>query len=325
MLNYNRFCGDKMVNKKQIESFYDYFDEVADILYHNYQKAYIEGMNEAFNFLLDETFEDEYSSEDIEKITILKEQLEGTKFDREEIRKAVQLGMLKGYKHTFSSNSLITPDTIGIFIGYLLQKLYKSKNINSVLDPLIGSGNLVYTVLNHLQSDAKVFGVDNDITKCNLARNLGDLMDYENEMFFQETFTYMDQGFDLVLTDMPISEDIPYFPYQVINHYIEALNPGGFMLSIIENDFFEKKGNDIFKQEIDKKGSIFGLIKLSESLFKSNPKSILIIRRNKEDIKPSKDFLLVDLPSFNELEDFNETIKKIDAWFVRREEDIVWK
>lgn len=65
------------------------------------------------------------------------------------------------------------------------------------------------------------------------------------------------------------------------------------------------------------------MIKLSESLFKSNPKSILIIRRNKEDIIPSKDFLLVDLPSFNELEDFNETIKKIDAWFVRREEDIV--
>ena len=106
MLNYNRFCGDKMVNKKHIESFYDYFDEVAEILYHNYQKAYIEGMNEAFNFLLDEEFEGDYSQEDIEKISTLKENLEKTKFEREEVRKAVQLGMLKGYKHTFSSNSL---------------------------------------------------------------------------------------------------------------------------------------------------------------------------------------------------------------------------
>jgi len=323
MLNYNRFCGDKMVNKKHIESFYDYFDEVADILYHNYQKAYIEGMNEAFNFLLDEEFEGDYSLEDIEKISTLKENLEKTKFEREEVRKAVQLGMLKGYKHTFSSNSLITPDTIGIFIGYILKKLYKSKAINTILDPLVGSGNLVYTVLNHIETDAKVFGVDNDITKCNLARNLGDLMDYENEMFYQDTFTYLDQGFDLVLTDMPISVDIPYFPYQVINHYLDAVNPGGFMLSIIENDFFEKQGSDIFKSEIDKKGHIFGLIKLSETLFKANPKSILIIRKHAEDIEPNKDFLLVDLPSFNDIEDFNTTINKIDTWFSSREDDIV--
>ena len=68
MLNYNRFCGDKMIDKKKIEDFYDYFDKVADILYHNYQKAYIEGMNEAFNFLLDEDFKGEYSPEDNEQI-----------------------------------------------------------------------------------------------------------------------------------------------------------------------------------------------------------------------------------------------------------------
>jgi site-specific DNA-methyltransferase (adenine-specific) len=323
MLNYNRFCGDIMIDKKRIESFYDYFDEVADILYHNYQKAYIEGMNEAFNFLLDEEFKGDYSTEDIEKFSILKDKLENTKFEREEVRKAVQLGMLKGYKHSFSSNSLITPDTIGIFIGYILKKLYKSKEINTILDPLVGSGNLVYTVLNHIETNAKVFGVDNDLTKCNLARNLGDLMDYENEMYFQDTFSYLDEGFDLIVTDMPISEETPYFPYQVINHYIDAVNPGGFMISIIENDFFEKKGNDIFKKEIDKKGNIFGLIKLSETLFKTNPKSILIIRKNSKDVLPIKDFLLVDLPSFSELEDFNKTISKIDIWFKSREDDIV--
>lgn len=323
MLNYNRFCGDIMVDKKQVERFYDYFDEVADILYHNYQKPYIEGMNEAFNFLLDEKFEGEYLMEDIEKISLLKEKLEHTKFEREEVRKAVQLGMLKGYKHTFSSNSLITPDTIGIFVGYLLTKLYKSKSIKSILDPLVGSGNLVYTALNHIEADAKVFGVDHDIVKCNLARNIGDLMDYDNEMFFQDTFTYMDTGFDLVLTDMPICVETPYFPYQVINHYIDAVKPGGYMISIIENDFFEKKGNEIFKKEIDKKGYIFGLIKLSESLFKNNPKSILIIRKTKEGMKPNKDFLLVDLPSFTDIDDFNATINKIDTWFGSREEDII--
>ncbi len=311
-----------MVNKINIEKFYDYFDKVADILYHNYQKSYIEGMNEAFNYLLDDKFENDYLPEDITKITDLKNEITDIDFTSEEVRKSVQLGMLKGYKHTFSSNSLITPDTIGIFIGYLVKKLYSNKTIKTVLDPLVGSGNLVYTVLNYLEMDAKVYGVDNDLLKCNLARNLGDLMDYDNEMFFQDTLSYFDEGFDLVLTDMPLSDE-PYLPYQVINHHLDSLRDEGYFISLIENDFFEKANNDIFKKEVEQKGYIFGLIKLSETLFKNNSKSILIIRKkNRNYVKP-KDFLLVDLPSFNDIDAFNKTIIQIDAWITRKEDETI--
>jgi site-specific DNA-methyltransferase (adenine-specific) len=312
-----------MVNKKHVEAFYDYFDQVADRLYHQYQKPYIEGMNEAFNFLLDETFLGSYSVDTTEYVQTLKNEITSTKFSREEVRKAVQLGMLKGYKHTYSSNSLLTPDTIGIFIGYLLKKLYKDTTVHSILDPLVGTGNLVYTILNHVEIDAKVYGVDNDLVRCNIARNLGDLLEYQNEMFYQDTFSYVDKGFDLIVTDMPISTEIPYFPYQVINHYMDALVDGGYFISLIENDFFEKKGNDIFKQEIERKGIIFGLIKLSDTLFQSNPKSILILRKKGENVSIHKDFLLVDLPSFNDIDSFNRTIVKIDNWFQSREDDIV--
>ena len=310
-----------MINKVNIEKFYDYFDEVADILYHGSKVPYIEGINEAFNYLLDGTFEGEYTEENIEKISNLKTQIVDIDFEREEIRKAVQLGMLKGYKHTFSSNELITPDTIGLFIGYLIKKFYNEKPINAVLDPLIGSGNLVYTVLNYLDKSSKVYGIDNDIIKCNLARNLGDLLDIENEMFFQDTLSYYDQGFDVVLTDMPVSEETPYLPYQVINHHLDGLKAGGYYFSIIENDFFEKQGNDVFKKEIDNKGYIIGLIKLSETLFKSNPKSILIIRKKGEGVQPHKDFLLVDLPSFNDVQAFNKTLQQIDLWISIRKDD----
>ena len=310
-----------MISKLKVEKFYDYFNEVADILYHKYDKTYIEGMNEAFNYLLDDTFEGEYQQEDTEKISELKSFVVDTDFNREEIRKSVQLGMLKGYKHSYSSNALITPDTIGIFMGYLVKKLYNNKEIKTVLDPLVGSGNLVYTMLNHNNSNAKVFGIDNDVLKCNLARNLGDLMDYDNEMFYQDTLSYYNQGFDLVVTDMPIDNEGSYLPYQVINHHLDSLNDGGYFISLIENDFFEQKGNDVFKKEVDKKGYIYGLIKLSESLFKTNPKSILIIRKKGPEVTQHKDFLLVDLPSFNDAEAFNNTINQIDTWISSREDE----
>ena len=54
-----------MVNKKHIEMFYDYFDGVADLLYHEHKKSYIEGMNEAFNYLLDSTVSGTYKEEDM--------------------------------------------------------------------------------------------------------------------------------------------------------------------------------------------------------------------------------------------------------------------
>ena len=64
------------------------------------------------------------------------------------------------------------------------------------------------------------------------------------------------------------------------------------------------------------------MIKLSESLFKNSPKSILIIRKKGKEVREVKDFLLVDLPSFSDLEEFNNTINKIDSWFQNRKDDI---
>lgn len=310
-----------MINKLNIEKFYDYFDLVANLLYSNYQKTYLEGMNEAFNLLLDDNFKEEYKIEDIEICREAKSNISSVSFEREEVRKGVQLGLLKGYKHAFQSNSLITPDTIGMFIGYLVERLYKNQKLDSILDPAIGSGNLVFTLLNHIKKDVKVFGVDNDLLICNLARNVSDLLEYKNEIFYQDSLTYFDQGFDLVVTDLPIIDDEDYLPYKMINHHLDGLVAGGYFISLIENDFFEKKDMKVFQSEIEKKAYMFGLIKLSETLFKNNPKSILLIRKKEKDEVPPKKFLFVDLPTFSDTEGIRNSIIKIDEYFKSREEE----
>ena len=121
---------------------------------------------------------------------------------------------------------------------------------------------------------------------------------------------------------MPLSEE-PYLPYKVISHHLDSLKEGGYFISLIENDFFEKENNDIFKKEVEEKGYIFGLIKLSESLFKNNPKSILIIHKKSMNLRKSKDFLLVDLPSFNDIDAFNKIIIQIDSWIKKREDELL--
>ncbi|MCF7926658.1 MAG: methyltransferase [Candidatus Izimaplasma sp.] len=314
-----------MLDDKKIEQFYDYFDKFADHLYKQYTTPYIKGMNEAFNFLLDNETKVSYSDSDNTLFSSLKDEIKGEPFKNEEVRKAVQLGLLKGYKHSFSSNELITPDTIGIFTGYLVKKLFKNASLNNCLDPLIGSGNYVYSTLNQLDTKVDVVGVDHNEMRINMARNLGDLMDIKNQMYFQDTFSFFNGEYDLVLTDMPIqdtSNKNDYFPYKVINHHLENLLPGGFFIAVIENDFFEQEQSDIFKKELSDKAHLFGLIKLSESLFNNNPKSILIIQKIAEDLTDQKDFLLANLPPFTDIEAFNKTLDKIDTWFSRKEDDI---
>ncbi len=77
----------------------------------------------------------------------------------------------------------------------------------------------------------------------------------------------------------------------------------------------------IFQEEVNKKAYMFGLIKLSETLFKNNPKSVLLIRKKKENEVPPKKFLFVDLPSFNDTNGINDSIIKIDEYFKNREEE----
>lgn len=313
-----------MVDKIKIEQFYDFFDEVANILYDNKEVPYIEGMIFAFNRLLE--IDDNLDIEDglLEKIDKLVSDISEVEINSEEIRKSVQLGLLKGFKHTWSSNSEMTPDTIGLFISYLVEKLYKNIEIKNIFDPLIGTSNLITTLLNQSNRDLLVYGIDNDPMKCTLSKSILDLINYDNEIFSQDTLSFKNGSFDLIVTDMPVDDlekDGKYFPYEVIKHHLDNLVSGGYFISVIENDFFEKENSDFFKKEIEEKAFTFGLIKLSDSMFNTNPKSILILRKKGKDVAKENKFLLVDLPSFSDIYNLNETINSIDKWFTNREVD----
>lgn len=307
------------MDQTNFERFYDYYDRIADRLYREYKTPYLEGMNEAFNLLLDDTMKGTYKEEDLDQFLEWKQDIIDVEFSRDDIRRSVQIGMLKGYKHTYSSNALMTPDTIGIFVGYLIQKLY-NKQPRTMLDPLVGSGNLVYTIANLFDEDVTVFGVDNEVLKCKLSRNLGDLLDIENAMFYQDTLTYYQTQMDVIVTDMMVHDDGAYLPYQVINHHLDALRENGFFIAVIANDFFEHDGSEIFRQEIQKKAQIFGLITLHESLFKNHPKSILILRKTVQENQQQEDFLLVEMPPFSDQDGMASTLTQIDQWIAARKD-----
>jgi site-specific DNA-methyltransferase (adenine-specific) len=310
------------MDQRNIERFYDYFDGVADLLYRSYQRPYLEGMNEAFSLLLDQRLQGSYGDEDLATIQALRDDIVDVSFEREEVRKSVQLGMLKAYKHLREPNARITPDTIGIFLAYLIRRFRFDEEVETLFDPLVGSGNLLYTVANQLDTSPVLYGVDQDRLHCDIARNVGDLLEYEANIYCQDTLTFYHTGFDVAVMDMPITSDEPYPPYLILNHHIDSVAPGGYVFAVIENDFFTQEGGDTFRQEILSKGVIVGLLQLPMELFQSNPKSILILRRHTDKKTTLDGFLLAEVPSFYDEDGMTRVLRQIDQWITTRKDDL---
>ena len=311
--------GDTMSENGNVEAFYDYLDSVATLLYDKHDKPYLKGVHQALDFLLDETLKEDFPSATMWRLKDAKETVVSLRFPKEEVRKAVQLALLKGFKHERITNSMITPDSIGMFLAYLVKKLYGTENVSTILDPLAGPGNLLATLHNHYSEDIMFYAVDSDALLCKLGRNLLDALEAQHQYFHQDTLTYKGPAVDLIVADFPVesvNRRHTYFPYQVILHHLRHLKPGGYFIAVIENDFFDQNEGPNFKKQLMEEAHLFGLVKLDEGLFENHPQSLLIMEKKTEPSEgPRQDFLLVDLPPFRDEKAFQDALFKIDEWF----------
>ncbi len=314
-----------MGKQATIETFFDYLDNVAMALYDQDKTLYLEGVKYALEYLLDDEIKKEVSETTNTRLKQSKQEIVEISFDPETIRKAIQLALLRGFKHAKITNAQMTPDTIGIFISYLLKKLYPANPPKLILDPLIGTGNLIATLSNHYRSPFTVHGIDDDPLMCDLARNMCDSLDIDQQIFLQNTLTYQAGLYDVIITDFPpkkIGDKLEYLPYLTIIHHLDHLKEGHFFIAVIENDFFDQKQNGVFKKLLKEKAHMFGLIKLDESLFKNHPKSILILKKKGDENETLDNFLLVDLPPFSDQTAFNQALGKMESWFKKKEVDV---
>ena len=132
----------------------------------------------------------------------------------------MQAIILKGFKEMRIMNGNTTPDTLGIFMAYLITKLTKEKKI-SIMDPLCGTGNLLHTIINHLDKEIAAFACDNDVWMTKLTNMVSNLLSMPVEVFLQDTLNLTQKDLDFIVFDMPNAlpnQETGYFPYQAILH-----------------------------------------------------------------------------------------------------------
>ncbi len=299
---------------EHLELFYDCVDQSNDILYEVFHKSYFDLIEMTVQNILAGEVVCDCDEETKNKLNQIYDQLVGVDFTVEDVRKAMQAIFLKGFKEMRILNGNTTPDTLGIFIAYLITKLNANKKI-TILDPLCGTGNLLHTVINHLDKECTSFACDHDVWMTKLTKMVSDLLGIPVELYLQDTRNLSLKDMDCILFDMPnviLEEKKSYFPYEAILHYKEMLKPDGAMIAILGSDFFNYDKNQEFKKQLLQDCSIIGLIELPDSMFVAKPKIILVIQKCMLD---KKNCFMVKLPSFTDVKEFNKSLMEIEAWF----------
>jgi len=325
-----------MVKENSVEFLFNYIDESTECLKDNLEISYLEALIETGeNFFEGEVLQEEINGSQKDKLMNTIHQFTSASKDNESIRRAFQLAILKGMKQGVQTNHEMTPDGIAFIITYLVGKLTEGKQNLIILDPAIGTGNLLLTILNSSKDKfTESVGIDVDDVLVRIAFVIGNLLGHEIELFNQDSLAplFVDPV-DLVVCDLPIGfypnaeraneytlkakEGMSYAHHLFIEQSMNYLKSGGFFISLVPNHLFTSEQSAQLQSYINETGVIQGLIQLPVSAFKDekHQKSILIIRKNAENMKKPKQALLVDFPKLSNVKAVEDIMLQMNEWF----------
>jgi site-specific DNA-methyltransferase (adenine-specific) len=304
-----------MISQTHIESLYSYLDGTSKRLEHELEFTYLDGFLGAVENLLQGEVTQDGSAAFQAELTTLLASVKTISFHPEEIRRAVQLALLKGFKEDGISNAEMTPDTIGIFIAYLIERCSPKTSL-SVFDPIAGTGNLLITIRNHLSKKATLFAVEHDEQRYPLLQAFYELLELEDHAYFQDTFTFYGLDADVLVMDFSPTDaaDTEYMPYQVLVHHHQNLRDGGLCFAVIYDDFFDQAESQAFRKLIETMYQVVALFQLPDTLFRGVGKSILMLQKRGANVANVAKALAVKLPDFQDEASSRATISHIDQW-----------
>ncbi|WP_163653362.1 class I SAM-dependent methyltransferase [Listeria sp. PSOL-1] len=328
-----------MTNGETSELF-QVLDETAIVLQNELEISYLEAVYETSENLFQNEIlqKEELPTEKVNKLSLAYQKINLEHFAAEDIRKGLQLAFLKGMKQGIQTNHQMTPDSIGFIIAYLVEKSLAGKKQISLLDPACGTGNLLTTVIGQLRLDGQkeimATGVEVDELLISLALVSSDLQKLPTSLLHQDGLSnlFVDPV-DVVFSDLPIG----YYPddkrasafelkrhdghsfahFLFIEQGLRYTKPGGYLFFLVPDALFSTGDFAELERVIKKHGYVEGIVKLPETLFKSEKarKSILILQKKAELLKPPQEVLLANLSSLSDPKITAPILAQIENWF----------
>lgn len=326
-----------MYVSQTVETLFSIFDSSAVVLRKELDVTYLEALVETGDNLFEGAIlQEELSESAIERLNREYSTFNEETYKGEEIRKAFQLAILKGMKEGVQANHEMTPDAVGMFMSYLFHKFMQGQNEITVLDPAIGTGNLMTTVFNSAKEGLTMsgFGVEVDEVLIKLALVNANLQKHAIEFFHQDGLAplYIDPV-DAVISDLPIGyypneigaseyklkadEGMSYAHHLFIEQSVKHTKEGGYLFFLVPNFIFESDQAPKLHAFIKETCFIQGLLQLPVSMFKNekNAKSIFVLQKKGANVTMPKQALLVELPKFSNMKAMEDIMDQLNTWF----------
>lgn len=319
-----------------VEQLFTQFDETAHMLQEELACTYLDALGETGeNFFHGKVIQEEVSDLLKKRLTKRYHDVLSEKYDKETIRKAYQLAILKGMKQNVQPNHHMTPDTVGLFVSYLVGKFMHRQKTFTILDPAVGTGNLLFTILNQLpDKEITTSGVEIDETLLKLAYVGANLQEHPLNLYNQDSLEplFIDPA-DVIVSDLPIGyypndvramefelkadEGSSYAHHLFIEQSVKHAKEGGYLFFIIPNHLFVTEQAPKLNTFLTSYTYIQGMIQLPLSMFKNETlaKSILIVQKKKAGISAPKQALLVQLPKLSDFASTKSVMEQMDKWF----------
>ncbi|WP_432352231.1 class I SAM-dependent methyltransferase [Sporosarcina sp. A2] len=252
---------------------------------------------------------------------------------KEEIRRGLQLAILKGMRQNVQSHHQMTPDAIGMLIARIASLLLPHKESVQVLDPAAGTGNLLLTVMNTLEVPSAAVAVEIDELLARMIVAGADLMEQTIRIYVQDALRpLLVDPVDLAVCDLPVGyypddenalnfEMMPadghaYAHHLFIEQTMHHLKPEGYGIFIVPSALFESAQSGELHTYLKKHTVIRGILQLPQTLFKNvaQSKSILMLQKPSEQNGPTPDVLLATVPDMTDKQAMISFFNKMEDW-----------
>ncbi|PKR79287.1 SAM-dependent methyltransferase [Halalkalibacillus sediminis] len=321
--------------EEQIEQLFQWIDQTATIIEQEENVPYLEAVIAASQLLFDREMPDDLEPSYDKSLKDQLGKVHLKDFEMEVRRKAMQLAILKGMKGATQQHHYITPDTVGMFMGYLVQKFMQGEKSYRMFDPACGTSNLLLAVLNQQKgTEIAAFGSEVDATLMRLAFNNTNLQERHVEYFHQDSLKpILLEPVDVVISDLPVGyypddetasgydlkaeEDHSFAHHLFIEQSLKYTKEAGYLFLTVPSFLFESEQKEQLQSFLKENAHIVGLLELPESMFKNkqHQKSIFILQKKGTETKDPKKVMLAELPSFKDAHAMNGMLEQINEWF----------
>ncbi|AWE08332.1 class I SAM-dependent methyltransferase [Lysinibacillus sp. 2017] len=305
----------------------------------------MEKFEQIFSFINNRA-EEQIKAQEIDYLEALLQVLEDTldgKFEwhvegatKEDMRKAIQIAILKGMRKSSQPNHQMTPDTLGLLVSHFVEQCFEKEFTEgsiTVADLALGTGNLLYTVMNALDGKVHATGVEVDDLLIRLAAATGDLIEQPVTLYRQDALEkLLIDPVDAVICDLPVgfypneevaldyevctAEGLSYAHHLFIEQSMNYTKEGGYGFFLIPANLFETEQAKQLHKFIKEHAWIQAVIQLPENLFsaRAHEKSILILQKQSAALKAPREVLLAKVPNMSNRQALAMFFEKVRMW-----------